>query len=105
MTDCGAVHQWIENNHFTTKQEVVKYVQEVEARTKQPQEGAFWDCLEEYDFEGEFILVHFRKLGIVGLRRRNRTSKQFMATNLDPAARASIRSFLESGRYRYLRGM
>ena len=119
MTDCGAVHDWIGDQGFQDFEEVVRYVSS-NYPGGQPHDsrwgktggdinnsawGIFWDCVKEYDFEFEYLIVAVRIHRKDGtefisyqLRKRDRESKVFSSLkNLDYGTRQQIREFLRMG--------
>ena len=112
MTDCGAVHDWIDDHHFRSFHEVVDYVRVFDKRWSQTHGnlnaqvwGAMWDCVDEYDFETELLLVnvtiHKRKTGQsyrqLQLRRRDRERKVFVAVGLDANTRLAVKNLIQQG--------
>lgn len=123
MTDCGAVHDWIGDKGFQTKGHVLQYVSgsrhDPKSGAMVPNDerwkntggninaaewGAFWNCVDDYDFQSELLLVnvtiHSRTKGTykqLQLRRRDRLRKVFIALDLDPATRSRVRELIGAG--------
>lgn len=98
MTDCGRVEDWLNgqnSDHITFRSKAE--VQEWTARKGTETDGAFWECVDNFDFEDEFKLFRYtskRGKKYRQLRRIDRASKFFKATDLDAGAMRSIREFL-----------
>lgn len=93
MTDCGRVHDWLENKGFTSIDEVIAAVQNdprTELGYNAKEWGGFWICVERYDFESYYTIDSRNRL-----YRKNRRTNRFMGLNLSPDTRNAIRSILE----------